>query len=655
MKKLAPYIILVATILLAACSQPKDAASTINIRSTSSDVQEYAILDFSADLQGLGNVVWTANNNEVRLVNNSVSAQDPQNTSVRIIVPDAVVGSFTLTASVGDVSDTITLNILDNQPSQQLQFSTGSAVMLTETGASRVLRAHLVNAKGKALADNAAITFTSSHPDIISVEADSANQATVRVVGNNVTTAIITARAGDLEAHTAVVFAKLEDDVSFIPSDVIQSRVTETVTLARTSMTEALQVGSIIVSDGDHGLVDRVAAIQDNGNSLIFTLEGAHVNEAFKEVATDIRTPAVSIKTTLVGDGHAVMVSESPNGAILSQTVLDNVTCSGGNLRLEGSNVTLTTAIDTEVVVQGGSFWSAASAFKFVSNTTTKLDIDSGRLTFSDVSGTETTCTVYFRMTNYDEYPVVNVAPWCIGIKFTSGITFKAKGTAEKNQLVVDNAFEGNFTNISRVGFSYQNGAWTKVSDMTSHQETFQTPTENNFDTTQNFTTSLSASSFHQAYMDIMRGHTSGTARLVASYEFFKLNSAANFNANYTKCDTTTGGGGGPDDGYTPPSGPVFGLQGTRNATTKGYVNWDTSVSHSGELSPSLASRSIWSRHSLQNFARWQLGITAPFGSGTPNHSFSTPVASGSFQPAACKSGGGGTGGGGPVFGIVGS
>lgn len=648
MKKLAPYIILVAMMLLAACSKPANSSTTINIRSASSDVKEYDILDFSADFQGAGNVVWTANNSEVRLVNNRVSEKDPQNTSVRVIVPDAVVGSFTLTATAGDASDTVTLNILDNQPSQQLQFSTGSAVMLTETGASRVLRAHLVNANGKALADNAAITFTSSHPDIISVQADSANQATVRVVGNQVATAIITARAGDLEAHTAVVFAKLEDNVHFIPTNVIQSRITETVTLERTSLTEALQVGSIIVSDGDYGLVDRVAAIQSYPDSLVLSLENVNMGDAFKEVATDIRTPTVNIKTTLVGDGHAVMISESPNGAILTQTVLDNVTCSGANLKLEGSDVTLNTTIHTEVVVQGGSIWSAASAFKFVSNTTTKLDIDSGRLTFSDVSGNETTCTVSFGMTNYEQYPIVNVAPWCIGIKFASSITFKAKGTASNNQLVVDNAFEGSFTNVSRVGFDYKNGAWTKVSEMTSHQKTFKKPVDANFDTDQSFTTSLSASSFHHAYMDVFKGHTT-SARLVASYEFFKLNSGANFNANYTKCTTTN-----PNNPYptnpNPTNPPMIFITSNpdteRNSTARnsstgkaGYIGWDISVSHNGELSPTLGTRSIWSRHSLQNFARWELGITAPFGRSTPNHTFSIAADQGSFKAKKCGGG----------------
>lgn len=619
MKKFSFYAMIVLAMLLAACStssnqftssQPSIQISAENLENGAT-VPEFSMVQFSATITGADSrLEWSVNSSEARLIDND-SRNDPYNYTVSVLVPSADIATLVVTATdtATNTQESFSLNVRANQSDRRIVFTTSPSILIPNKATSRVLEARVLNAKNQPV--DAAITFTSSNPQAISVTADTAQNATVHVLSNEASSAVITARYDGLEATTVVVFATLAEGAYYVAADAIQSANANQVTLSRNAATEALAVGDVVVSDGAYGLGDRITALEVQDNTVVLTVENARPEHIYDSISTDVQVPVAHIEAKLVGDGNGIVTSYSPNGELMGQTLIDGSTCTtadGTNteLALEGTDITLKTDVVSDFQYEASRYYGTTK-FKLVLKTTTDLKITSGKMTFNNASGKEISCTVDLGVS---EVPVTQISPFCVGIYYQANIALAAKGTHADNKLVVENAFTANFKNTAEVGVNYTyNDGWKSISqvDEAGIEHTYNASADK-VDVSKNFTHYVRGSANHKFAVKIYKGsyvccyyYYNGcyyryyryVTRKVAFFDFAKLSSSAFLDAENKVVANSGGDNGGGTNPY--PGGG----DDTKKCNT---LTWKVGFNHTGALADSLATNH--DRYSFNYFTR---------------------------------------------------
>ena len=102
---------------------------------------------------------------------------------------------------------------------------------------------------------------------------------------------------------TSASAAIASDDAVTIEADAITTVSDNSVTLEKTSTTEALQAGDVLVSDQDDGLLLKVESLTDNGSELEVTTIQATLVDAFEQVQFNLLTTLEDVDTNLESQG----------------------------------------------------------------------------------------------------------------------------------------------------------------------------------------------------------------------------------------------------------------------------------------------------------------------------------------------------------------
>ena len=102
---------------------------------------------------------------------------------------------------------------------------------------------------------------------------------------------------------TSASAAIASDEAVAIEADAITTIADDSVTLEKTSATEALQADDILVSDQDDGLLLKVESVTDNGSELEVTTTQATLVDAFEQVEFNLLTTLEDIDTDLETQG----------------------------------------------------------------------------------------------------------------------------------------------------------------------------------------------------------------------------------------------------------------------------------------------------------------------------------------------------------------
>lgn len=223
------------------------------------------------------------------------------------VVTGVGVGSVTITAtSEADaaVADSIEVVVEAGASGARIEITSDSEVLLTGAGESTTLTAVVYRDDGSVDPD-AEVVWESSDPDAVSVDEDGVATALVDAGYANVS-----ASAAGLEpAVVAVAVAvplegtQIVDASRVLGIDVDSNRVL----LVRTSETEAIGVGDVLVSNA--GLLGHVLAVSASGDEVEVEFEVAELSDAFERVVFSSSTGPVLVDTVITDAGVFVQTS----------------------------------------------------------------------------------------------------------------------------------------------------------------------------------------------------------------------------------------------------------------------------------------------------------------------------------------------------------
>ena len=109
--------------------------------------------------------------------------------------------------------------------------------------------------------------------------------------------------SGQKSVTTSASAATASDEAVTIEAGAITTVSDDSLTLEKTSATEALQVDDILVSDQDDGLLLKIESITDNGSELEVTTAQATLVDAFEQVQFNLLTTLEDIDTDSEAQG----------------------------------------------------------------------------------------------------------------------------------------------------------------------------------------------------------------------------------------------------------------------------------------------------------------------------------------------------------------
>lgn len=225
-----------------------------------------------------------------------------------------------------------------------LQITSDSAFLLIATGDTARAAAMVFRDDGSA--DPAAVvTWTSSDPSIVQIDADGLMTAMT-----DVGAVTVTASSGALTSRPVdVSVVQLAADTRVISASLVTSIAADgsSATLNVAPATSALEVGDILVSTA--GILARITSVSAGADAIVVNLEPARLNEAFLKLRMEGTTAAAPIEANISSRGIAVyslsgqFVPETfPLGAL--QCTRENgaqatLNFSGGDIQIESNPV----------------------------------------------------------------------------------------------------------------------------------------------------------------------------------------------------------------------------------------------------------------------------------------------------------------------------
>jgi hypothetical protein len=273
----------------------------------------------------------------------------------------------------------------------QVQLVAGSSITFTGSGQSAPARVQVVSANGAPI-PNAAVTWTSSSPDLVTVHPDGPLSATITATGPGPGSSLITASYQGLVSSSADVLVVATDPTTLVvTSDMITQLTANSLTLVRNPSTERLKVGQVLVSGDDSGVLARVQAVALSSHQVDVQVTPVSLAAAYSSFVIDLSPQPLQLRATF-RRGKALISLRSPSGKLLSARTLAGAQCSltGGaqaNVSLDAATVTLVQSLQPFVHAAGSSH--SLQHFDFGLQGTASLIVDTGSLEFnSQIVGT---------------------------------------------------------------------------------------------------------------------------------------------------------------------------------------------------------------------------------------------------------------------------
>jgi hypothetical protein len=221
----------------------------------------------------------------------------------------------------------------------EIVITSDRTFILTEVGDQAQIEAVVVLADGTE-EPRAAISYSSSAPDVITVN-DRGQVTAVAPLGS----AMITLSAGNLEAiNVSVVVAELTPETVMIDSSLVQSVDLDTneVILSRTSTTEALQMGDVMISGDLGGVLARVQSVSPATDRVIVQTEPASLTDAF--INLEVEAEGIEVEIDAIYDEDDLTILDSRGKLILQQTLPGGLKCEGAggvsvNVSVTGASI----------------------------------------------------------------------------------------------------------------------------------------------------------------------------------------------------------------------------------------------------------------------------------------------------------------------------
>lgn len=241
------------------------------------------------------------------------------------------------------------------EPLPRIEFVSDRTIFFSSTGQQSDLLVQVLDANGEELPD-ATVTWISSDPSAVAIEATGPLSAQVTRLGNFDGTITVTAFHDDslLEAQAFIVHAVLSNETIYLPS-LLQSRSgtgsrmleplvldiqgdrfsVHDIVLRRTPETAAIGAGDILLSGDLAGIMVEVLSVSVNPNSVSVQVQPATFTQAFEELDFDAEQDFLEVGFDSLGDDTLMTVRSLPDGRLIESRVLhnlnllDRLTCEG--------------------------------------------------------------------------------------------------------------------------------------------------------------------------------------------------------------------------------------------------------------------------------------------------------------------------------------
>jgi hypothetical protein len=272
----------------------------------------------------------------------------------------------------------------------EVQFSSGASLTFSGPGQSARVAAQVTSAAGSPV-PNASVTWTSSSPELVSVQADGPLSAIVTAKGTGPGSSLISASyQGSVGNATALVVATAPTTV-IVTRDVIRRMSPGSLTLSRTPATETLKSGQILVSGDDSGVLAQVQTATLSSDEVELQVTPASLDQAFDAFAVDLATQPAQLRATF-NRGRATLTLRSGSGKLISAETVGGAQCSvnGGpqvDLTLSSAHVNFVENIRPFVRTSKSNH--ALQHFEVGLQGTARLTVDTGGIQFnSQLAGT---------------------------------------------------------------------------------------------------------------------------------------------------------------------------------------------------------------------------------------------------------------------------
>ena len=189
----------------------------------------------------------------------------------------------------------------DGDESRHIEIVSDRTFIFTGAGESAQIQAVVVG-PGSHEDASAELTYVSSHPDIVSVDAEGFLTAQTGDLGS----AVITISSEDLQpVVVTAVIAELTSETHYVESGEVISVDADTgaVVLVRNERTDTLQVGDVLLSGDRAGLLCRVTSFEQQESRLLVQTVPADLTEAFENIIVEAEGAPVDYTTIVDGDG----------------------------------------------------------------------------------------------------------------------------------------------------------------------------------------------------------------------------------------------------------------------------------------------------------------------------------------------------------------
>lgn len=395
LSKLSFYVSLFLILFVSACSNNKPSIS-VNILAAPDTVVQGTMHTLEAQVSNASNtsVIWTASQPDI------ITDINPEDNKILLFVPEGITGNITLTATSVEnsgISDSVDVQVTAKQKNLHITFVNANSLLLTHAHDSANLAVQVMDEHGQVL-PNAAVTFSSSRPNKVQVQADGAGVARVEALEAPAFSASITARYQDFVAVATVIVAEPHSQTRVISNAEFVSRTADTLVLQRNLHTTSFKVGDIVVADNQLGIMSRISQIAPHDDSISLTVSPASFDETFSRIDVSALGEETDISAQMLGNGYALLSTQSSSGSLSSQAVVSGVKCStnndtGINFDTEKPAIVLNADIRPEFKFRTGWF-GGSKYFRLGVVAETGASFSTGGLILSSSVGGKVSCSV---------------------------------------------------------------------------------------------------------------------------------------------------------------------------------------------------------------------------------------------------------------------
>jgi len=358
----------------------------------------------------------------------------------------------------------------ENRSTAQIVFTTDQSILLESIGQSYQFSAQVVDSLGAVIPDidlqwslqaNALVSMTASGGGSATVEVDSLGLDTLNL--------IVSAPSLQISNQAQIMLADLAPDAVYLDSNVVidNGYGGGDVILHRNAKTELIQVGDVLVSGDEAGLLLRVLTVTLTADQVILTVEPAKITDAFRNLNIAGASQAQSLSVHFDAETNRVTVASLVAGDATTQNfVVDGLECktedqsdfgldlSGGSIDWDIQEEVFATLSIEEYVVQEFSFYTTQSL---------SLDSATGSLTFSSTLAGTVTCEIPI---DKIETPSVPLSVFSFGLGIQPIIGVRVSGTIDGPSFTIQGpstSLQGSATE----GIKYTlGGGWEPVGNL---------------------------------------------------------------------------------------------------------------------------------------------------------------------------------------------